>query len=57
MQVIYRCTGTLRLWSYVQRVENQDLFMEVCTRMKDTVKDTFIQHGWQDDLRIGPPPL
>ena len=57
MQVIYRCTGTLCLWSSLQRVENRDLFTEVCTRLEDTAMDTFTQHGWQHDLRIGPPPL
>ena len=57
MQVIYRCTGTLRLWSSLQRVENRDLFMEVCTRLEAAVRDTFTQHGWQHDLRIGLPPL
>ena len=57
LQVIYRCTGTLRLWSSLQRVENQDLFTEVCTRLEATTRDTFIQHGWQHDLRIDPPTL
>jgi hypothetical protein len=31
MHVIYRCTGTLHLWSSLQRVENRGLFMKVCT--------------------------
>jgi hypothetical protein len=31
LQVIYRCTGILRLWSPLQRMENHDLFTEVCT--------------------------
>lgn len=55
MQVIYRCTATLRSWSSLQRVENRDLFMEVSTRLEDTASDIFIQHGWQHNLRIGPP--
>jgi hypothetical protein len=31
LQVIYRCTGILCLWSPLQQVENGDLFMEVYT--------------------------
>ena len=54
MQVIYKCTGTLRLWSSLQRVENRDLFTEVCTRLEATARDTFTQHGWQHDFRIDP---
>ena len=57
MQVIYRYTGTIHLWSSLQRVENRDLFTEVCTRLEATARDTFTQHGWQHDLRIGPPLL
>jgi hypothetical protein len=45
LQVIYRCTGILRLWSPLQRMENRDLFMEVCTRLKATARDTFFLHG------------
>jgi hypothetical protein len=30
LQVIYRCTGILHLWSSLQRVENCTLFAEVC---------------------------
>lgn len=55
MQVIYRCIGMLRLWSSLQRVENRDLFREVCTHLENTARDTFTRHGWQHDLRIGPP--
>jgi len=55
MQVIYRCTSTLRLWSALQRVENRDLFTEVCTRLEDTARDIFTQHGWLRDLQVGPP--
>jgi hypothetical protein len=29
LQVLYRCTGILRLWSPLQRVVNRDLFTEV----------------------------
>ena len=57
MQVIYKYTGTLRLWSSLQRVENRDLFTEVCTRLEATARNTFTQHGWQHDLRIGPPMI
>jgi hypothetical protein len=31
LQVIYRCTGTLRLWSQLHRSEDHDFFSEVCT--------------------------
>ena len=55
MQVIYRCTAILRSWSPLHRVEWRDLFTEVCTRLEDTARDFFTQHGWQRDLRIGPP--
>lgn len=56
MQVIYRCTAILRSWSALQRVENRDLFTEVCTRLEDTAGNTFSLHGWQHNLRIEPPP-
>ena len=56
LQVIYRCTATIRLWSALQKVENRDLFTKVCTRLKNTARDTFSLHGWQHNLRIGPPP-
>jgi oligoribonuclease NrnB/cAMP/cGMP phosphodiesterase (DHH superfamily) len=55
LQVIYRCTSTLRLWLSLQRVENRDLFMEVCARLEATARDTFSQHGWLHSLRIGAP--
>jgi hypothetical protein len=43
MQVIYRCTPILRSWSVLQRVENRDLFTEVCTRFEDMARrDTFL---------------
>jgi hypothetical protein len=56
LQVIYRCIGTLRLWSPLQRMKNRDLFMEVCTRLEATARDIFSLHGWQHNLRIEPPP-
>jgi hypothetical protein len=56
LQVINRCTVTLRLWSPLQRLENRDLFMEVCTRLEATARDIFSPHGWPHNLRIGPPP-
>jgi hypothetical protein len=56
LQVIYRCTGTLPLWSQLHRLEDHDLFSEVCTRLVDTARDLFSRHGWQHNLRIGPPP-
>jgi hypothetical protein len=55
LQVIYRCTGTLCLWSQLHHREDHDLFLEVCTRMEDTARYLFSQHGWQYNLRIGPP--
>jgi hypothetical protein len=55
LQVIYRCTGILRLWSSLQRVEFRDLFTEVCVRLEDTARDFISLHGWQHNLRIGPP--
>jgi hypothetical protein len=54
LQVIYRCTGTLRLWSSLQRVEHQGLFIEVCAQLESTARDIFSHHGWQHNLRIGP---
>jgi hypothetical protein len=35
-------------------VENQDLFIEVCARLKAMARDTFSRHGWPHSLRIGP---
>jgi hypothetical protein len=55
LQVIYRCTATLRSWSALQNAENRDLFTKVYTRLEDTARDTFFLHGWQHDLRIRPP--
>jgi hypothetical protein len=45
LQVIYRAIGTLRLWSSLQRLEDRDLFMELCARLEATARDTFSQHG------------
>jgi hypothetical protein len=45
LHVIYRCTGTLCLWSSLQRMENRDLFTEVCTRLEATVRDIFSHMG------------
>jgi hypothetical protein len=52
LQVIYRGISTLRLWSSLQRVEDRDLFMEVCARLEATTRDTFSQYGWSHSLRI-----
>jgi hypothetical protein len=54
--VIYRCIGILRLWSPLQRMENHDLFTEVCTWLEATVRDTFSLHGWPHNIRIEAPP-
>jgi hypothetical protein len=56
LQVIYRCTGTLRIWSQLHHLEDHDLFTEVCTRLEDTARHLFSQHVWQHNLWIGPPP-
>jgi hypothetical protein len=56
LQVIYRCTCILRLWLPLQRMENRDLFTDVCTRLEATARDTFFLHGWQHSLRIEAPP-
>jgi hypothetical protein len=55
MQVTYRCTATLRLWSPLKRVEHHNLFTEGSTRLEDTARDIFSQYGWQRDLQIKPP--
>jgi hypothetical protein len=44
-EVIYRCTGTLRLLSQLYRMEDHDLFSEVCTRLEDTARHLFSHHG------------
>ena len=45
MQVIYRCTATLRLWSSLQRVEHRDIFSEVATRLETAARDFLSWHG------------
>jgi hypothetical protein len=55
LQVVYRCTGILRLWSPLQQMENRDVFTKDCIRLKTTARDTFSPHGWQHNLRIEPP--
>jgi hypothetical protein len=45
LQVIYRAIGTLCLWSSLQRLEDRDLYTEVCVRLEATTRDTFSQHG------------
>jgi hypothetical protein len=57
MQVIYRCTALLRLWSSLQRSEDRDLFTEVSTRLKETAKDFITQHVWLHSRRILPPTV
>ena len=54
MQVIYRCTATLRSCSPLQRVEHRDLFSEVCSRLEATARGLFSRHGWQQNFRICP---
>jgi hypothetical protein len=53
MQVIYRAISTLRLWSPLQRLEDHDLYTEVCARLEAMARDTFSQYGWSHSLRIG----
>jgi hypothetical protein len=48
LQVIYRCTGTLRLWSQLHRTKDRDLFSKVCTRLKDTMRTSF--HGMDGSI-------
>jgi hypothetical protein len=57
LQVFYRCTVILHLWSTLQRVENCDLFTEVCTRLDATTINIFSLNGWPHNLRIGAPPV
>ena len=52
LQVIYRCTATLRLWSVLQRVEHRDLFLEVSSRLEAAARELFSRHGWSHSLRI-----
>ena len=57
LQVIYRCTGLLRSWSCLQRMENRDLFTEVSTRLEDVAKEFITRHGWLHNCRIAPSPV
>ena len=45
LQVIYWCTHILRLWSFLHRMNNNDLFTKVCTRLKCIERDTSIPMG------------
>jgi hypothetical protein len=45
LQVIYRAISTLRLWLSLQRLEDRDLYTEVCAQLEATAIDTFFQHG------------
>ena len=56
MQVIIRCTATLRSWSPLQRVEHRGLFVEVSSRLEAAAWG-FFSHGWQHNLRITHPAL
>jgi hypothetical protein len=51
LQVIYRCTGTLCLWSQLHRAKDHDLFTEMCPCLEDTARDLFSRHGCQHNLR------
>jgi hypothetical protein len=53
LQVIYRAISTFCLWSSLQRLEDRDLYTEVCARLEATARDTFSQYGWPHSLRIG----
>jgi hypothetical protein len=44
LQVIYRCTTILHLWSPLQRVENHDLFTEVCIRLERLQRGILFPH-------------
>ena len=55
LQVIYRCTATIRSWVPLQRAEHRDLFTEVSTRLEDLAGAIFSQHGWRLNIRIGAP--
>jgi hypothetical protein len=51
LQVIYRCIGTLRLWSPLQCMEFHDLLREMCTHLEDTARD--LSHGMDDSIIFG----
>lgn len=46
MQVIYWCTALLLSWSALQCMEEHELFMEVSTRLENTVKEFVTRHAW-----------
>ena len=56
LQVIFCCMHSLRTWSTLHRTEYQPLFKAVCMRLERVVRKVFTKHGWQHNLRIGPPP-
>jgi hypothetical protein len=39
---ILQVISTLRLWSCLERVEDRDLFMNVCARLEAAARDTFL---------------
>jgi hypothetical protein len=47
---LFICFAMLRLWLPLQHVVHRNLFTEVSTRLEDTARDIFFQHGWQRDL-------
>ena len=55
MQVIYRCTATLRAWSALQRVQHRDLFLKVASRLEAAARELLSRHGCQHRLRIDLP--
>jgi hypothetical protein len=42
LKVIYLCTRILRVWSPLHRLEDHDLFTEVCTRLEDAARYFFL---------------
>jgi hypothetical protein len=55
LQVIFHCTHFFLMSSMLHRTEYETLFKTVCTWL-ERVARFFTQHGWQHNLRIGPPP-
>ena len=45
LQVIFRCTQLLHMWSMLQRLEDQPLFKAVCMRLEQVAMEVFSQHG------------
>ena len=56
-QVIFHYTHSLHTWTTLQRVQYQLLFKAVCTLLEQVATEVFTQHGWQHNLRLGPPSL